>query len=287
MMKASRLNSKASSLVANGRLEEAESAYRAALEANSTSAETWHNLGVLCKRQGRWQDAAEAFRKALGLDDSEQSWWWDLGIAATGLEDWDTAREAWKKCDLSLPDGEGPIEADMGRAGVRLNPSAESPEVVWARRVDPARVELRGVPLPTSQRRWKDIVIHDGVPSSSRKLAGQEFPVFDEIRLVTPSDYSTFMVVARIGPRNADRALLDKAEEMGFAAVDWRPSIRFLCETCLQGVPHEKHFHEIEGGERLFGFAARREAEVRETTDAWASEQADCEVVSVRLMVGA
>jgi len=191
------------------------------------------------------------------------------------------------KCEVDLPGGQGPIAADMGRAAVRVNPSAASPEVVWARRVDPARVELQGVPLPSSQRRWKDVVIHDGVPSSSRKLAGKEYPVFDEIRLAEPSDYSTFMVVARIGPRNADRALLDKAEESGLSAVDWRPSIRFLCETCLQGVPHEKHFHEIEGGERLFGFAARREEQVREVTGAWASEQADCEVVSVRLMLGA
>lgn len=287
IMKASRLASKASSFQEKGQLEEAESAYRAALEANPASSEIWHKLGALFKVQARWQEASETFRKALELDDAEQSWWWDLGIAATGLEDWATAREAWKRCELSVPGGEGPIEADLGRASIRLSWSPDGSEVVWARRVDPARVELMGVPLPLTERRWKDLVIHDGVPNGSRRRAGEEFPVFDEIQVARPSAYSTFMLVARIGSRNADRALLDKAEEAGFAAVDWRPSIRFLCETCLQGVPHEKHFHEVEGGERLFGFAAEREEQVREVADAWASEQPDCEVVSVRLMFGA
>jgi hypothetical protein len=64
-------------------------------------------------------------------------------------------------------------------------------------------------------------------------------------------------------------------------------NIRFLCESCLNGVPHKKHFHEVEGGELLFGFAARREEQVREVTAAWASEQSDCEVVSVQLMLDA
>lgn len=286
-VKAWRLASKASSLREEGRLEEAESAYRDALDANATSAEIWHGLGVLYKVQGRWREASEALSKALDLDASDEGWWWDLGIAATGLEDWDTARQAWKKCEVGLPEGEGPVEADMGRAAIRLGRSADSPEVVWARRVDPARAELLGVPLPLTERRWKDVVIHDGVPSASRRLAGEELPVFDEILLAKPSEYSTFMVVARIGPRTADRALLDKAEEMGFSAVDWRPSIRFLCKTCLQGVPHQKHFHEIEGGERLFGLAAPREEEALRVMDAWAAEQSDCEVVSVELVLGA
>ncbi len=286
-MKALRLNSKASSLQEEGHLEDAESAYRAALDANSTAAEIWHNLGVLYKLQHRWQESFEALRKALDLDASDEGWWWDLGIAATGLEDWGTARKAWKKCEVQLPDGQGPIEADMGRAAIRVKSAAESREVVWARRVDPARAELRGVPLPLSQRRWKDIVIHDGVPNGSRKLAGKEFPVFDEIQVATPSEYSTYMVVAKIGPRNAGRALLDKAEASGFSAVDWRSSLRFLCDKCLKGMPHEKHFHEVEGGERLFGVAARREEQVREVVDAWASEESDCEVVSVQLMLGA
>jgi tetratricopeptide (TPR) repeat protein len=186
-MKALRLNAKASALQEEGRLEEAESAYRAALDANSTSAEIWHNLGVLYKVQGRWQESFEALRKAVDLDASDMGYWWDLGIAATGLEDWDTARKAWKKCEVDLPEGQGPIEADMGRAAVRIRLSADSSEVVWARRVDPARAELHAVPLPMLKRRWKDIVIHDGVPSGSRKLAGKEFPVFDEIQVAEAS----------------------------------------------------------------------------------------------------
>lgn len=287
-MKAARLAGKAASFLEQGQYEDAESAYRAALDANEASAEIRHGLGVVFKLQGRWEEAAETFRRALDLDDSEQNWWWDLGIAATGLEDWATARQAWKKCEVDLPDGEGPIETDMGRAAVRVRlPGDGGREELWARRVDPTRVELSVVPLPMTERRWKDVVIHDGVPKGTRRLAGKEYPSFDEIQVARPSDYSTFMVVARIGPRNADRALLDQAEEAGFAAVDWRPSLRYLCDKCIQGVPHERHFHEAQGGERLFGFAARREEEVRQVTGAWASEQDDCEVVGVELMLGA
>jgi len=56
-------------------------------------------------------------------------------------------------------------------------------EVVWGVRLDPARIRIQNVPLPSSGHRFGDVVLHDGDPSGTRVLDGQEVPVFDEILL--------------------------------------------------------------------------------------------------------
>jgi len=90
-----------------------------------------------------------------------------LGIASTALEDWKTARQAWNHFGLEL-DING-IEPDlcMGRAPIRLNPDGNG-EVVWGRRIDPARTIIENVPLPESNHRYNDWVLNDGAPIGQR-----------------------------------------------------------------------------------------------------------------------
>ena len=285
-MKAAMLTSKGSSLREKGRLDEAEATFRKAIEADASSADAWHNLGLLYKYQGRWPESMECQGKAVELDPEDESWWWDLGIAATGAGDWSAARQAWKRCGVEIPAAEGEVEKDMGPAAVRVKGTAEVPEVIWAQRVDPARAELQGVPLPTTERRWKDVVIHEGVPNGSRGRSGKQFHVFDELRLFKPSGFKTYRVVSSIKPKEAGPALLESFQEAGLAASDWQSSVRFLCEICLTGVPHKVHSHEVHGGERIYGAAANSEDEVREIVSAWNEKWPECEVVGIDLVYG-
>src|ERR1700704_3259825 len=203
--KAERLNQEAIDLEEEGRLDEAIAKYEAAIEAAPEWAAPWFNLGLLYKRRRHWEVSLRCNWKATELAADDMAGWWNLGIAATALDDWATARAAWKGAGLKIPEGEGPIELDWGLVPIRLRP-VDVGEVVWSRRIDPARAIVDSVPLPESGRRWRDLVLHDGVPNGYRKLGEQEVPVFDEIELLAASPFSTFVaqVSCAGGPRELE-----------------------------------------------------------------------------------
>lgn len=98
---------------------------------------------------------------------------------------------------------------DLGSAAVRLSPEGEA-EVVWGRRLDPARIEVLSIPLPSSGRRWGEVVLHDGVPNGERiTAAGPSYPVFDEIELWAPSPVPTWVVLLEAATE-ADRDALER-----------------------------------------------------------------------------
>lgn len=123
---------------------------------------------------------------------------------------------------------------DLGSAAVRLSPEGEA-EVVWGRRLDPARMEVLSIPLPSSGRRWGEVVLHDGVPHGERTTAaGHAFPVFDEIELWAPSPVPTWVVLLE-ADTEADRDALERlAADAGYAAEDWSSSVRLLCRLCSE-----------------------------------------------------
>ncbi len=120
---------------------------------------------------------------------------------------------------------------DLGSAAVRLSPEGEA-EVVWGRRFDPARVEVLSIPLPSSGRRWGEVVLHDGVPHGERTTAaGHAYPVFDEIELWAPSRCPPGWSPGAATEEDRD-ALEQLAADTGFAAEDWSSSVRLLCRMC-------------------------------------------------------
>ncbi|NED86264.1 hypothetical protein G3I76_40025, partial [Streptomyces sp. SID11233] len=129
---------------------------------------------------------------------------------------------------------EPPTGMALGSAAVRLSPEGEA-EVVWGRRVDPARVEVLSVPLPSSGRRWGEVVLHDGVPHGERITPeGQSFPVFDEIELWAPSPVPTWVVLLDAATEDDRDALEKLASDAGYAAEDWTSSVRLLCRSCSE-----------------------------------------------------
>lgn len=107
--------------------------------------------------------------------------------------------------------------------------------MVWGRRIDPARIEVLSIPLPSSGRRWGEVVLHDGVPHGERRTAGgATYPVFDEIELWAPSPVPTWLVLLEAATESDRDALEQLAADAGYAAEDWSSSVRLLCRTCSE-----------------------------------------------------
>jgi tetratricopeptide (TPR) repeat protein len=53
-----------------GALDDAARCYESALQHDRARAPAWRNLGIIAHRQGRWQDAEHAFRAALAIEPS-------------------------------------------------------------------------------------------------------------------------------------------------------------------------------------------------------------------------
>ena len=157
---------------------------------------------------------------------------------------------------------------NLGSTPVRLCPNSE---VVWARRIDPARTIIESVPLPESKRRFNDLLLNDGAPIGYRVSNGTEYPVFNELQVLTESNYKTFSVVAETDDQDKIRQLGHLCDKEGIGFEDWT-TVRILCKQCSEGVPHEQHDHDNKAsadGIRTFGFAARDRNTVEEILKEW------------------
>ncbi|MDX2645796.1 tetratricopeptide repeat protein [Streptomyces sp. NPDC001902] len=228
---------RAFTLISDGRYEDAGALLIRAADLEPWRSESWYNLALLHKFRHDWEQARTTGLRAVALLDRAPGApdWWNVGIAATALQDWPLARRAWQAYGLR-PDasGTGPVEMELGSSAVRLSPEGEA-EVVWGRRIDPARIEVLSIPLPSSGRRWGEVVLHDGVPHGERRTAGgATYPVFDEIELWAPSPVPTWLVLLEAATESDRDALEQLAADAGYAAEDWSSSVRLLCRTCSE-----------------------------------------------------
>jgi hypothetical protein len=229
------------------------------VEANPDDAVAWYDLGLERKYLGQWRESADANLRALALTaEPGDPAWWNLGIAATALRDWPLARRAWREYGIDrklLPDDVGPIELDWGLTPVRLMPPAA--EVVWGRRIDPARVRIASIPFPESGHRWGDVVLHDGAPNGERESDGRVYSVFDELQRWGASEIPTLRAAVRCGAQEDSDALVTAFTDARFAAEDWTANVRPLCKACSEGRPDPSHRHAgAVPDERSFGIAA-------------------------------
>lgn len=226
----------------------------------------WFDLALAHKFRRDWSAARAAGLAAVdrGVEPQGDPTWWNLGIAATALRDWALARRAWRGYGIDLDGDDGPIEADLGLTPVRIL-GRNSAEVVWARRLCPARAQLVSVPLPESGRRWGETVLHDGAPNGSREWNGQQVPVFDEIQLFEPSDTPTFTVHVDAGTDDVE-ALIDRFVHAGWGVEDMA-DVRLLCASCSEG--HVEPGHDHERGESGLLLIAAPAGEVTSTLADW------------------
>ncbi len=282
--KAEAINQKGIVCQKKGRLREAVELFEKAIALAPRWSTPLYNLGLLFKNEGEWEKSLEYNRRAAKLDAKCQEAWWNMGIAATALGRWDAARAAWRGYGIDVPAGEGPIEMNCGYCPIRLNPD-EAAEVVWARRIDPARAEIVSMPFPESDHRWKDIVLNDGAPVGHRKVDGKDIPVFNELELLEPSPFGTYVAsVALPSGSEAARRLVEIADRLEGCAEDWSTSVRMLCKACSEGRPHLTHDSESvpADGVHLIGIAARNREHAERILADWTATAADARIESLQ-----
>ena len=247
--------------------------YRAILERDPSRAGCWHDLGIATKHLRLWDECRAVNRRALELDTADEGAAWNLGIAATALSDWVSAREGWRAAGLEIPDGEGAIEMDLGPVPIRVA-NETNPEVVWCRRIDPARAIILNVPTAACGRRHRDLVLHDGSSNGERLLDGQPVPVFDELTVLAPSGFSTYEASNEVTLSEDVSALQSLVDRAGGVAEDWTTSVRNLCRACSEGNPdagvHAHPFDERSKAIRTIGLAMEQdEFEVQSLLSRW------------------
>ena len=240
--------------------------YQKAIEQAPNWSVPWYNLGLTHKYTRNWQESYRCNAEAMRLAPTDEAAIWNTGIAATALGNWAEARRAWKSYGLEIEDGEGPIEMNYGSVPIRLHPDDHA-EVVWARRIDPARAVLVSIPLPESNHRHGDLVLHDGAPAGYRRAGGREVAVFNELELLASSGEGTFEVTIQAATADDLVSFEETFERLGCATEDWS-SIRYLCRECSEGNPHEHPEPEIEG-EHRFAIASPSRELVERGLKAW------------------
>lgn len=260
---AERANAAACELIDNRRFREAIAPAAEACRLAPDWSSAWFNYAVALKHGHRWADCLEACERVLALQDGENTGMhWNAGIAATALGNWPRARAAWSAVGVRVPDGEGPLEMEIGLAGVRVSPE-EYPEVVFGKRLDPCRARILSVPLPESNRRYGDVVLHDGEPRGKRRVGEGTCSVFDELMLLQPSSYGTWtaeMTCSSPAERDAIAALFDNVDG---AFEDWTDNLEVMCVQCSLGEPHDHDDRQVAWSvERRFAIALPDEHEL-------------------------
>lgn len=243
-----------------------------------------YNLAFEAKYKADWQRSLEHGQRAARLNPDDQATWWNLGIAATALRNWSEARRAWRRCGIDdVGWGDGEVLWDYATACVRLNPEV-SGEVVWGTRIDPARIRVDNVPLPSSERRYCDVLLHDGAEEGKRTSRGREYSVFDELDVWSVSPYSTYEVELAIRTQAARETLMRLCEASDIAVEDWG-TVRTICEACSRGNPSEHVCTGEPSNENRYGFAARSENAVHHVLRLWQEAEGDVSYGPVTLAV--
>lgn len=239
-----------------------------------------YNKGLQAKYEGRWQQSFEHNRLAAQLNPEDEAAWWNLAIAATALHDWDEARRAWIACGVIPNESEGEVTTPENWACVRLVPD-DSAEVVWGKRIDPARIRIMNIPLPESDRLYGDIILNDGAQEGTRVSNGTEYPVFNELQVWRRSDFSTFRVEVVGATAEAKSTLERLCEESGLHFEDWG-TVRRLCATCSRGNPGPHDCSDVSQDDRgiHFGIAARAQDSVARLLAEWREIEPDIQCTS-------
>jgi hypothetical protein len=228
---------------------------RAARAAEGEEASRlWFDAALAYKFLRDWPRAFELGRTAAGMAERgvQDPAFWNLGIAATVLREWGVARDAWLGYGIALESGEGEVRENFGTTPIRLDPDGRA-EVVWAQRICPTRAVIRSVPMH-ADRRFGDIVLHDGAPNGHRIVGEHTYAVFDEITVWQPSGIPTWTVTV-----DADEAGVRDLVEI-FAGREFgaepASSMKPICACCSTGEveQHEPAAHPAHG--QVFYLAA-------------------------------
>jgi tetratricopeptide (TPR) repeat protein len=200
-------------------------------------------------------EAAAEPHDAVAPSNASSNARWNAGIAATALGDWAEARRQWAACGIALPPGDGPIAEHFGVAALRLEPWGRA-ATVFARRIDPVRAQLIGVPPPECGYRYGDILLHDCVPLGERRFLQSRVPVYAALQRLIVSEYPGFAATVVCGAQ-ADLDALLAMRVPGIAyAEDWTAA------EAYGDAAHQRMRHRI-------GIAAQSRRSVLRLIERW------------------
>lgn len=225
----------------------------------------WWTLTAAYKHAHRWRDVLAACDRAVAINpDDAQGPLWNAGIAATALGDWPRARSAWTSAGISLPPGEGPLEMGLGPTPIRVSVDG-SPDVVWCDRLDPCRARILSVPIPDCERRYGDLLLHDGEPRGKRRWGQRNVSVFDELIVLEASPFHTWQVMALCQSPLARDQLFAELHDAGLVVEDWTENLYAMCAVCSLNNDPPAHDHPPPAEwdlTRRLGVAARSSADL-------------------------
>ena len=158
------------------RYEDAEAAYRKALELAPDSAHAWNGLGIVLDNQNRYPEAEAAYRKALELAPDLVAAWINLGIALYGQDRYPEAEAAYRKALELAPD----YFAAWNNLGNALDSQNRHPEAEIAYR---KALEL----APDSAHAWNGLGI---VLDNQNRYPEAEAAFLKALELVPDYDYA-------------------------------------------------------------------------------------------------
>lgn len=209
--------------------------------------EDWHavnyNLGLIYKYKLDWEKSFKYNARAVEIKPEEEASQWNLGIAATMLKKWKIARKCWNYFGSEYEDSDEDPAGDRGMSPIRINPDGEA-EVIWARRIDPARAIIKSIPFPESEHRFGDLILNDGASFGTRTYDGKEYHVLNELQILEESKYQTFSIECDFQDSKNYELLESACLEKDIEIENWTTDVDLLCKQCSEGTPHEHHKEE-------------------------------------------
>jgi tetratricopeptide (TPR) repeat protein len=286
--RAEEFNEKGNRFSAAGENEKAIAAFKQAIDIAPQWAVPYFNLGLVYKHQHRWEDCLKCNERAVARDPRDEAALWNMGIAATALGNWTKAREAWKRYGVKLPEGDGPVNGDFGSTPVRINPK-DAGEVVWCKRIDPARAIIQSIPFAESGHRYGDLLLHDGEPKGYRMVGKQQVPVFNELQILMPSEFGTYLIGLENTTAKEAESLIAAFDAEELAAENWQTNTRVICQACSEGKPFgEGHQHpERKADDELvvLAVAATTQEQVETIVNAWLPQHPPAQRTEIECVV--
>jgi hypothetical protein len=211
------------------------------------------HLMICAKLRGAWEEALDWLkqideRRAIGQSSVDPAIEWNRGLLAVALHRWDEARLAWGRVGFRFPE-EDPAHAAQNQAKDYAHPGELSPvrlqmnleqvansqgqlprsEVVWGRRIGPARVELTALPYYHPTYRCGDILLIDGVKAGQVDYNGETYPISPALSIWSSSPGETLRFYGahtRLKQTLVLESIAQTLGERGWAIAHWTRFVR-------------------------------------------------------------
>ena len=219
-----------------------------------------------------WRPTLHYCLRAVEHNNFDENLWETLGIAATALGEWEIARYAWNQLGFHFKPSAEALHLDLGIVPVRLNPATQ-PEIVAARRIDPVRASIEGIPQPSSGRRYKDLILVENRPNpSSFYQQSKKLPIHDELQLLKSSNWQTFSVLLHTSVQADVDTLANLCLSANLGFDNWSNATRFFQPNIHRNVA--EYFDRAIFGKQerevfLVAMAARHLSEVEAVLENW------------------